>query len=404
MVVSSANVLQETGVTELTSADAVGVSMVTVWPGRVGGAESYARELLAAYRTLAPCRIRLLANAKLAQVYTPLEGGNVSIHTLDGFRLRDSPIARADSLARAALLPRRLRREVPSDIVAVHYPVAVSLPRLRLPRIVTLHDIQHHDMKENFSRHERAYRAIAYDASARHADQVITVSEYSRARLMETLGVPGERVHAIHHGLDHERFQPRSGAQDRAILDKLGVPQRCVFYPANLWPHKNHRMLIAAFAQMRDRDVHLVLTGQRYDAGTALDDEIRRQGVANRVHHLGYVPLDVLPVLYRHVIGLVFPSRYEGFGAPPLEAMACGCPVAVSRIGALDEVCGGAALAFDPEDDHSIVAALERLIQDGDLRAELREKGLNRAAQFTWVRAAEAHLDVYKLAARARAA
>lgn len=384
----------------LTATDAVGFGMVTVRPGRVGGAESYAKGLLTAYRNLAPYHIRLLANAELAQAYASLEGGSVSIHRLDGFGLSDSRLGQTGSLARAAFLPGRLRREAPSDLAAVHYPVVVPLPRLRAARIVTLHDIQHHDMPENFSRAERLYRAIAYDTTARRADQIITVSEHSRGRLIETLGVNGERVHAIHHGLDHKRFNPRHTDTDRATLNRLGVPQRYVFYPANLWPHKNHGLLVSAFARMSDSDMHLVLTGQRYDAGRAFDEDIGRRRIGERVHHLGYVPPDALPVLYRNAVGLIFPSLYEGFGAPPLEAMACGCPVAASDVGALGEVCNGAALTFNPGDELSIVSALEQLINDDALRDKLREDGLKRAVHFTWERAARAHMDVYELAVR----
>jgi glycosyltransferase involved in cell wall biosynthesis len=387
---------------DLTDADSVGVSMVTVRPGRVGGAESYAKGLLNAYRTLAPCHIRLLANGAVAREYAPLEGGKVSIHHLHGFRTHDNSLGRATSLARATLFPRQLRREAPPDIAAVHYPVVVPLPRLRLPGIITLHDLQHHDMPENFSRTERAYRAIAYDASARHADQIITVSEYSRKRLIENLGVPSERVHAIYHGLDHTRFRPHNADRDRALLDTLDVPSRYIFYPANLWPHKNHRLLVAAFARINDPSVHLVLTGQLYGAGQMLEEDIRHHQALGRIHHLGYVPFDVLPALYRQAIGLVFPSLYEGFGAPPLEAMACGCPVATSDATALAEVCRGASLTFNPKDDISISSALERLVEDQDLRDKLRQDGFKRSALFTWERAAKAHLDVYRLAVQNR--
>jgi glycosyltransferase involved in cell wall biosynthesis len=388
----------DTKAKDLTTAGAVGICMVTTRLGQIGGSESYAKGLLAAYCRLAPYRIRLLANDDLARAYSHLEGGSVSIHALESFRLHDSAIGRASALARAAVLPRQLRREVPPDLAAVHYPVAVSLPRLPMPRIVTLHDMQHHDMPENFSRAQRIYRAIAYDASARYADQVITVSEYSRTRIIQTLGVPPERVHAIHHGLDHERFQPRNLDLDQGTLDTLDVPGRYVFYPANLWPHKNHQRLIAAFARIDDSRVHLVLTGQRYEAGKALEDTVRLHRVTERVHHLGYVSPDLLPALYRRAVGLIFPSQYEGFGAPPLEAMACGCAVATSNIGALDEVCGGAALTFAPDDERSITSAINNLVEDQDLRDQLRADGFARAAQFTWHHSADEHLRVYQLA------
>jgi glycosyltransferase involved in cell wall biosynthesis len=401
MTSSSANALDDIEASsdyEMTGNDAVGFGMVTVRPGRVGGAESYAKELLSAYQTLAQGRIMLLANGELAQVYATLGVGKVSIHRLDGFRIYDGAIGRAGSLTRATLFPGRLRRASPSDLAAVHYPVVVPLPRLRVPSIVTLHDMQHHDMPQNFSRAMRAYRAIAYDAAARHADRVITVSDYSRRRLVEALGVSANRVHAIPHGIDHKRFTPQAQDTDLTALDRLHVPRRYIFYPANLWSHKNHKLLLAAFSRISDTSVHLVLTGQQYASGDEFDKEVRRHRFSDRVHHLGYVSSDILPALYRQAIGLVFPSLYEGFGAPPLEAMACGCPVAASGAGSLGEICCGAVLMFNPNDEASITSAIDELVEDQMLRTQLRQDGLAHATGFTWERSAREHLKIYGLA------
>jgi glycosyltransferase involved in cell wall biosynthesis len=389
---------------EMTNQDSIGFAMMTVRPGHVGGAETYARELLSAYQTSAQGNIILLANREVTQAYRRMEIGKVSICQLDGFRIHDGAIGRASSLLRATLFPGRLRRQSPSKIAAVHYPVVVPLPRLRVPSIITLHDVLHHDMPQSFSRAMRAYRAVAYDAAARNADWVITDSNHSRIRIVEALGLPATRVHAIPHGIDHKRFTPRPADKDPITLESLDVPKRYLFYPANLWPHKNHSLLLAAFARIKERNLHLVLTGQRYSSGDQFDVEVRRHHLSERVHHLGYVPSDALPALYRQAVGLVFPSLYEGFGAPPLEAMACGCPVATSGAGSLDETCRGAVIMFDPNDAESIASATEQLIQDDAFRTQLRQDGLERATQFTWEHTAKEHLKLYGLAIRSAGA
>jgi glycosyltransferase involved in cell wall biosynthesis len=156
-----------------------------------------------------------------------------------------------------------------------------------------------------------------------------------------------------------------------------------------MWPHKNHERLLAAFARVPDSDLRLVLTGQTYGRERLLAGH-------ERVLHLGHVAHGDMPALYRGALAVVFPSLFEGFGLPPLEAMACGTPVAASDRGAVAEVCGDAALAFEPEDVEEIAAAIEHVTQDEQLRARLRAAGIARAAGFTWERTAAAHLRAYE--------
>src|SRR2546428_849011 len=161
-------------------------------------------------------------------------------------------------------------------------------------------------MPSFFSRSERAYRRVAYDRAARRATLVVTPSEFSRGRIVDALGVPPEHVVAIPHGLDHERFRPDGPRAD-------DMPQPFLYYPANLWPHKNHERLLEAFERV-ETNAHLVLSGAEYG---------RRLSLPDRVSHIGYVQPDRLPALYRAAAGVVYPSLYEGAGVPPLEAMAC---------------------------------------------------------------------------------
>ena len=250
--------------------------------------------------------------------------------------------------------------------------------------MVTLHDVQHHDLPAFFSRAERQLRRFTYDDAARRATLVITPSEYARGRAAEVLGLDRERVVAIHHGIDHDRFRPERDDTDARLGD---LERPFVLYPANVWPHKNHERLLAAFGRLR--------TG-----GSSSSSQAARTGDCRRcrpnVRHLGYVEPDLMPALYRRATAVVFPSLYEGFGGPPLEAMACGCPVASSTRGSLAEVVGDACLQLDPESTDSILAAIERVTSDEGLRSELTRKGLERAARFSWTRAAEQYTEIYE--------
>jgi glycosyltransferase involved in cell wall biosynthesis len=276
--------------------------------------------------------------------------------------------------------------------------VTVPIPRTDRPTVVTIHDLQHHDLPQFFSRAERAYRRWAYDGAARSATMVATTSEYTRRRVVELLGIPPERVEVVPHGLDADRFTPVADG-DEARLAKLDLPERFVVYPANLWSHKNHARLVDALALQRERDVELVLTGQPSSRLERLRDRAARLGVAERVRHLGYIEPKTMPAIYRAACATVFPSLYEGFGAPPLEAMACGCPVAASLNASLREVCAGAVLELDPESVESIADALDRIVADDDLRQRLRAAGRERAVRFRWSDAARRQTEVYARAA-----
>jgi len=200
---------------------------------------------------------------------------------------------------------------------------------------------------------------------------VIAISEHARETLIERHGLAPERVRAIHLGLDHERFRPDGRPREPFLL-----------YPANPWPHKNHERLIEAFALVRSQrpELRLVLTGSGHDPAPAPEG----------VETPGRVTDDELVDLYRSAACLVFPSLYEGFGLPPLEAMACSCPVAVARATSLPEVCGDAAEYFDPFSTEDMAAAILRALDGRRVEA-----GLARAARFTWDACARAHDAVY---------
>jgi glycosyltransferase involved in cell wall biosynthesis len=306
---------------------------------------------------------------------------------------------RALAMAAARALPARAARDVPEGLDVLHFPVTVPIPSMRLPRVATVYDVQHHDLPEFFSPVERAYRRWAYDGAAREADVVLTTSAWSRERLVELLDLDPKRVEAIHMGVDARRFTPIPTPVDERLPGELGLPERFLVYPANLWPHKNHGRLVEALARANDEELCLVLTGHDYGRLQRLTAHAERLGVTGRVLHLGYVDQEALPALYRLAVAMVFPSLYEGFGSPPVEAMACGCPVAASPRGSLAEVCGGASLELEPESVESIAAAIDRIGSDAGLQERLRCAGIERAKLFSWAAAATAHTAIYARAA-----
>jgi glycosyltransferase involved in cell wall biosynthesis len=347
----------------------VGISLLTLVPGVVGGSETYARELVRALGRVGELDYR---------IFKPAIGDDLPGETVRAYRASRSMPGRIAAMTLAAAAPRRLRRELRlGELDAVHFPLTVMLPRIEHPpTAVSLLDIQHVFFPEFFSRPELAYRRVAYGWSLRRARTVIAISEHVKETLVERMGIEADRVEVIHLGLDHDLFHP-DGAERRRPF---------VLYPANPWPHKNHERLFSAFTRVRRArpELRLVLTG------TGLD---RLGGVPQGVDVRGRVPREELAELYRTASALVFPSLYEGFGQPPLEAMACGCPVAASRAAAIPEAVGDAAALFDPEDPEDIAAVVAAVLESPQRFAAA---GLERAARFTWAETARRHEAVYR--------
>jgi glycosyltransferase involved in cell wall biosynthesis len=345
----------------------VGLSLLTLVPGAVGGSETYARELARALARVGTLEYRAFVPASAADAGEGLPTTVVAEY--DSARAGGRSAALARTLARPG--PARRRYE---GLDVVHYPLTVPVPSLDLPKVVTLHDLQHLDLEANFARWRRAFRAVAYDRAARKADAVIAPSAIVRQGAIERLGIAPGRAHVIPHGLDHALFRPGDEARGEFLL-----------YPAHGWPHKNHPRLFAALAELRRRHPGLELVLTAYEGP-----------VPEGVRSLGRVPRERLAQLYRTAAALVFPSLYEGFGQPPLEAMACGCPVACSNTTSLPEVVGDAARLFDPTSPEEIVSAVEEVLADPE---PWRRRGLERAAGFTWEQSARAHEAVYRAVA-----
>lgn len=356
------------------------LAVLTVDPGGMGGGETYARALT---RLLVPrpgeegLRVQTLVpeNARGFSEGVP----EVVAHgVVSGAGHKRRAIGMLQALARTL----RLRRLAGRDGV-LYFPFTVPLPypSRRQGHVQMVFDLQHRDLPELFPRVERVFRRVAYEATARRADAVITISAFTKGRIVDLLGIPEDRVHVSHLGVDTARFRPN-----------LGEREDFVFYPARAWPHKNHARLFEAVRLLRadGHRLRLVLTGGDLDRLGPLPDFVEWRG------HVGE---EELAELYRRAAVLAFPSLYEGFGFPPIEAMASGCPVAASGSGALPEICGDAAVYVDPLEPRSIAdGILEAIGRAG----ELGPLGVERAAQFSWERCREEHLAVFRTVAERR--
>lgn len=278
-------------------------------------------------------------------------------------------------------------------------PFAIVWPRpAPTPTVVTVHDIQEVYFPEFFQPADRFVRALHYPGSSRAADAIVAVSEFTKQTVEQHHGVDGSRILTAHQCVGEQFIEDLEQAPD------FEAPfERFLFFPANRWRHKNHEALLQALVRIRQQHnvaVRLVLTGHDYEGGYNVADRVRELGLENQVQSVGYVRADQVAALYRQAAGLVFPSLFEGFGLPLLEAMTAGCPAAVSRIPSLMEIVGDDGLFFDPHSVDSIAEAVYRLWTDAALREQLTATGRNRAREFTPQRMAQAHLDAFNLAAK----
>jgi glycosyltransferase involved in cell wall biosynthesis len=278
---------------------------------------------------------------------------------------------------------------------AADFALPPTLPGART--VVTVHDLAFEHHPEDAMPGMLAYLRRVVPRSARRADQVIAVSEATRRDLIELYGLPGDKIVVIPHGVS-SRFFPLAESDGRAALrTRRGwrFPDGpLVLTVGTMQPRKNHLRLVQAFAQVKTRASLIVAGGQGWSY-EVVRDEVARLGIGDRVVFTGFVDDRDLPDLYRAATIFAYPALFEGFGLPVLEAMASGVPVVTSNVSSLPEVAGEAAELVDPLDVEGMAVVLDRLLGDETLRSDLCQKGIARAGQFTWARAAEKTWGVY---------
>jgi len=270
------------------------------------------------------------------------------------------------------------------------------LPLRFTPTVLTVHDLIFRHLPEHHKPLNRWYLNLTMPLYCRRASHIIAISECTERDLITAYGLPPEKITVIYEAAD-PRFGPRPPKVVAAARTRYGLPDRYLLFVGTIEPRKNLARLLAAFERIHAERLSdaLVIVGKR---GWLYDDffaRLEQSSARDAVILPGYVPNDDLPTIYAGAQALVFPSLYEGFGLPVLEAMACGTPVVASNASSLPEVGGSAALYFSPTQVEAMVEAVCRLLRDADLRGSMRTEGLNRAAEFSWRSTAAKTRTVY---------
>lgn len=279
------------------------------------------------------------------------------------------------------------------------------LPHLRARSVFTLHDLIFEIYPEHHKRYNHTFLKLMMPRFLRAADHIIAVSEHTKRDAERLYGISAKKMTVIHEGVD-PRYRP---VTERAALEgvrhKYGLPEQYILHVSTIEPRKNLGALLDALGALKGEfpDLKLVLVGKKGWLYEPFFEKLAISGLESEVIFPGFVAEEDLPAVYQLATVFAFPSVYEGFGLPPLEALACGVPVVCSDASSLPEVVGDAALLFPPQDTAALITALRRVLTDETLRRDLQQRGPQQAARFTWERAARETLAVYKRVAGLKA-
>jgi glycosyltransferase involved in cell wall biosynthesis len=299
---------------------------------------------------------------------------------------------------------QRLRVPLPADLLTgpvdvFHSPDYVLPPVRRGRKVVTIHDLSFLRYPEGAEPSLRRYLSAVVPRCATEADLVLADSENTRQDVVELLGIPAEKVDVVYPGVDQHFTVIEEGEALEEVKERYHLSYPFVLSVGTLEPRKNLIVLLDAYSVLKDRHSlrhRLVIAGGKGWLYEGIFDRVRELDLEDEVVFLGFMPEEDLPGLYSLADVLVFPSLYEGFGLPPLEAMACGTPVVTSDSSSLPEVVGEAGLMVPADDPEALAGAIGQVLDDLDLRGDLIKRGLARAAQFSWHATGEKLLATYR--------
>lgn len=288
-----------------------------------------------------------------------------------------------------------------------HVPNLFSIPRaLPCPYVITVHDmVEHMSRPREQSGFWRSLRLLLTRRVLEGAARIVAVSNFTKAEIEKLFGISPDRIEVVYNAIDERFLRGHASAADRELIaQRYQVTYPFLLYAGRISPHKNVVRMIEAFSALkteleRDKaypDLKLIIIGDDLSGNPDLRRTVVRSGVQNDVRFLGFVPIEVLRIFYDEARIFVFPSLYEGFGLPPLEAMAHGTPVVTSNVSSLPEVVGRAAVLVNPENVFEIMRALHRVLTDPALRDRMKARGYEQAAKFSWETSVRRILDIYR--------
>jgi len=376
----------------------IGINLLPLRPGKIGGMEIYFRNLLAKLATIDRENEYYLVTASYNDASLTVPGVNFKKIVFSDEQTVSQKIQNCvRTLSGKSSDPdSTLQKIIDRYHLDIWFCPFFSLdPRpVKIPSLVTIPDIQHEYYPENFSEKDLILRQGYTKSSGEMATAIITLSAFSKQCFIDKFGLDPVKIHVVHLSAGDAFFDGRGNVS--AVTKKYTLPGEYFFYPANGWPHKNHQMLLIGYSFYRkscDNPLHLVLSGIGLQ-GT-IPNRIAQLGLQEYVHILDYIDREDLPGLYKNAKALVFPSLFEGFGIPLLEAMAMECPIIASDATSIPEVAGDAAYYFDPVNPQSICDAMHRIADDPALRENLVRKGKNRVVSYSYDTVARRHLALF---------
>ena len=317
----------------------------------------------------------------------------------------------ADDTLKGTLAFRAIVRRLGCDVV--HIPHLFWIPRgLGCPYVLTVHDLLEHMYgSRDLSSLRRSLHFYLTRRVLRRAARVIAVSQFTRNEIEKLLAIPDARIEVVYNAIDERFLHGHATEADRDLIaQRYLVNYPFILYAGAIRPHKNVVRIIEAFSALKSElqkeeqfpDLKLIIIGDDLSSHPRLRRTVVRSGVQNDVRFLGFVPIEVLRIFYDVAKIFVFPSLYEGFGLPPLEAMAHGTPVVTSNTSSLPEVAGNAALLVNPENVFEIRRALQRALLDPALRERMKQRGYEQAQRFSWTTSVTRILEIYREVAGAR--
>ena len=367
----------------------IGIVALNYVPGTIGGAESYYVDLIKYLQEIDHKNQYVIFMRDAYSDLVPVSN-NFTIKLVTHSKL---------SLMVAKILKKFLKYDMQQALInnqhcdVLHFPFqVVDFFGLRARVISTAIDIQEEFYPENFTPEDLVNRKRLHALSVERSDYLIAISDFTRDTYLEKYKIKKSKISTVHLSYNEALYNT---VKHNNTLD---LPKKYFYYPAATWPHKNHEALLRAFAVFvrSNPGYSLVLSGIKKQKANDIHTLAEDLHISSNVVMLGYVERERLPELHQRSVVVVFPSLFEGFGIPLLEAMACGAPVLCSKTTSLPEVGGDAAIYFDPTDPRAIADAMARIAEDKELRSTLTKKGLAQAEKFSARKTAEQTLEIYR--------